>query len=164
MNDELEIQNASRSEKYRVKTKKINRYMKRLSSASLHKDVGRVMESSGIGSPAEYLATVMSGEDPRIEGSRLLDIISGIRDRGLDELPSLDEWIEISEIISTNEMYSKVLLPIEHSTRAAEQLAKYLYSQKSESKNHNEVKAEIKIEPLSKKEMKRFKKIFESEF
>lgn len=161
---DLKIQSLASKEKGKSHKRKAKKYLKRLGQESLLKDVARVMDEKSIGSPAEYLATVMSGEDPRIDDTRLLDIVSEIRERGLDATPTLDEWLEIMDIIINNERYHKIMLPIEHSNKAAEILAKHLYTQKTEQKTKAQIEAHVKITPLKKKEIRKFKKIFNEEY
>lgn len=160
--ESLKLQKMAEKEKLKGRKEKAKKALKRLSQDSLYRDVHKVMQDRSIGSPAEYLATVMAGDDPRIDSSELLDIVDGVQDRGLDELPTLDEWIVICDIIRNNEMYTRNLVPIEHSNKAAEILSKHIYSQKTE--NQTKIDAKVEIVPLSKKEIKKFKKIFEKEY
>lgn len=160
--DEAKLQKLIRKEEKKARKAKGDKYVKRLAQKSLYRDIGRVMDEKGIGSPAEFLATVMAGEDPRVDDSSLLDIIEEVQERGLDALPTLDEWILITELIRNNEYYAGRMVPIEYSNKAAEILAKHLYAQKTENKT--QVDAKVEIAPLTKKEIKKFQKVFEKEF
>jgi len=146
--------------KAKRKRRNAENYLNRYKEASLAKDVSRALVSSDFRSPGEFLAQVMRGNDPRSNSSPVIDLILKVRARGLDETPTLEEWLELVEYISDNEKYYKELIPIDHSIKAAEKLASILYAQKSKT----ETNSVISVKPLSKKEMKKYNEQFESSF
>ena len=161
---DLAIDKIADEEMFKTRKRKKDKLLRRLSQNSLKRDIARVMEEKAIGSPTEYLATVMAGEDPRIDDTALLDLVQKIQERGLDEVPTLDEWLIIQDIIISNQRYQKILLPIEHSNKAAEILTKQLLAAQKETKQQTQVDANIKVGKLTKKEVRKFKKIFEEDY
>lgn len=145
--------------------RKREKLLSRYSQNGLARDVSKALDKGGLKSPAQLLAAVTAGYDVRGGERGLIDIIGSIQERGLDELPTLDEWVEIVQTVFDSERYRHELLPIEQSVRAAETLSKYLYSTKEHIRSDN-VNVEIPVKPrkLKRKEIKRFLEEFNKEF
>lgn len=102
--------------------------IRRRMQRSLFNDVAETAADSGAGEPGAFLAAVMAGRDPRASGqSRLIQILSEIRDRGPGEQPTPDEWSEVADLIWSDPRLRGEPVGIETSTRAAEKLLPYLY-------------------------------------
>lgn len=163
MKDIEEIETLALDKAMKRKKRKAKDLLKRFNHRGLAADVTAALAKGGMNSPAELLAAVTAGYDVRGGERGLIDIIREIKSRSPDELPTLDEWIEITETIYDSERYRHELLPIEQSVKAAETLSKYLYSTKENVQSEN-VNIDVDTKKLSKKEIRRFLKEFQKEF
>jgi hypothetical protein len=145
------------------KKRKANNILKRFNHRGLAVDVTAALNKGGMSSPAQLLAAVTAGYDIRGGERGLIDIIREIQSRSPDELPTLDEWIGITQTIFDSERYRHELLPIDQSVKAAETLSKYLYSTKENVQSEN-VNVDISAKKLSRKEIRKFLKEFNKEY
>ena len=163
-NDRDKIESIALDKAVERTKRKRDKLLSRFSQAGLANDVASALDKGGLNSPAQLLAAVTAGYDVRGGERGLIDIIKAIRKRGSDELPTLDEWIEITQTIIDSERYRHELLPIEQSVKAAETLSKYLYSSKEHVRSEN-VNVEMPVaHKLKRKEIRKFLKEFNREF
>jgi hypothetical protein len=162
MDTKSRIQDLADNDRVAKAQRKRTKVLNRFSHIGLTNDVANAL-SGNVKSPAQLLASVIAGYDPRSGERGLIDVIRDIQKRGADELPTLDEWIEICQTVIDSERYRHELLPIEQSVKAAETLSKYLYSSKEHIQSEN-VNIEIPSKKLTRKEIRKFLKEFEREY
>ena len=130
-------------------------------------DVERVTIEKGSPAPGEFLASVMSGFDPRNIESPLYDIVRKISLReftGGDPLPTMGEWTEISSIVLSDSQYRKARVPIEQSLQAAQRLMDFLHAKMKAVEVSGSMDVTLEVKPLSGADLDAFKERFENEF
>ncbi len=110
--------------------------------------------------PLIFLESIMNGQDPR----RLSDIYKlalDIEEFG-DGVPTPEEWADLFDLIRTACKYHTVSLS--ESSSAAKTCAEYLHAKRKSIENIDGNRDTISADPLSKKEIKTFLKIYEEDF
>lgn len=115
------------------------------------------------GDPAEFLAEIVAGRDPRPLDTSLYELIKDLDAE--DEMPSKDEWAIIKHMVLHTDKYKRERVSVEESTKAAMKLMEFLHPKQKSVEIEGTLHHEHKILPtLNKKEMKAFKKVFEDLF
>lgn len=136
----------------------------------LHKlmeDVERVSKRQGSPSPGEFLATVMSGQDPRPMDSPLYELVRKIALReftGGDPHPSEEEWTTIQTMVLDSDLYKASRVPIEQSLTAAQKLMEYLHAKMKAVEVSGGLDVKVEVKPLTGDELDAFKERFDDEF
>ena len=131
-------------------------------------EVDKVARDRGAPAVGEFLATVMSGKDPRPVESPLYALVKRITFReftiGGDPFPTPDDWIAIVTEVLGSGLYEKAFVDIGLSTRAAEKLMEYLHAKMKSVEVNATVDARIHITPLTDDELDGFRERFNDEF
>lgn len=112
--------------------------------------------------PGAFLASIMSGYDPREIDSPLFTITKKISFRDLEggeNFPTKEEWDAISTIILSGG-YEKTRVPVEHSQRAAERLMEFMHAKMKAIELSGNLDMVVKVEPLTGEELDRFHERF----
>lgn len=109
---------------------------------SLRKAIAGVCKHYQVPDPARWLATIMTGQDPRPLDAPILDMVRKIVYREFDEeggepFPDTAEWAELVEHVLSSGLYEKARVPLQESHKAAQKLMDFLH------KNQKQVTAEI---------------------
>lgn len=135
--------------------------------AELIDDVDQVCLEKGTPSPGAFLATVMSGEDPRPVESELFTLVKRIAFRDLmggDPFPTKEEWVQVMNIVMGSDAYVKTPLDASMSVRAAEKLMDFLHAKMKAIELSGATTHLVKVEPLSPAEVDLFTERFQDEF
>jgi hypothetical protein len=112
--------------------------------------------------PGAFLASVMSGYDPREVDSPLFTLVKKISFRDLEggeNFPTPEEWLAVSEEILSGG-YERARVPVEQSQRAAEKLMEFLHAKMKAVELSGQVETVVKVEPLTGEELERFRERF----
>lgn len=130
-------------------------------------EVDRVSRERGAPGVGEFLATVMSGKDPRPVESPLFSMVKKISFReftGGEAFPTPHEWEAITTEVLGSGRYERAFVDIGLSTRAAEKLMEYLHAKMKAIEVNANVNARVEVVPLTGDELDAFKERFEDEF
>lgn len=147
---------------------KESRRNKKSAQKDIKLQVSRICERYGVSEPAEFLAEVMAGVDPRSKSGVLRDMVIAILevmgDEGRD-VPTKSEWGLVTNMILDDPAYERDLVTAKDSRAAAEKLMDYLYPKLKSMEVSANVGGAVAIgAPLSVDEIKEFKVFFEEEF
>lgn len=112
--------------------------------------------------PAEFLASVMAGIDPRKEEGSLYKLVNRIALSG--KRPNKEQWETICEIILSTDAYMKDRVDSATSIKAAEKLIEFLEPklkavELSGTLNHN-----VAVVPMTKEQVKQFKEFWKEQY
>lgn len=133
----------------------------------LIKQVSKVADETGALPPGEFLATVAAGIDPRPIDSPLYTIVHRIASRGFsggDPMPTMDEWMNIQEIVLNSGEYKKSRVSIEQSLQAATKLMDFLHAKMKAVELTGDLDVKLEVKPLTGADLDAFKERFEDEF
>lgn len=130
-------------------------------------EVDKVARERGAPAVGEFLATVMTGKDPRPVESPLFSLVKKIAFRefvGGESFPTPEEWAAIVGEVLGSGLYERANVDIGLSTRAAERLMEYLHAKMKAIEVNANVDARIEVVPLTGADLDAFKERFEDEF
>lgn len=134
---------------------------------ALRDKVARLCGETDVPEPAEFLASVMSGTDPRRRDPLLRSLVlSAVRENGGDRTtpPSPDDWSFIVDLVLDSGLYDAEPVPLDVSYAAAKELLQYLESKLKAVEVSGTLDANVHVVPLSDEEIQRFKEIWDSRF
>lgn len=136
--------------------------MKKKEKESLKQRINSLCKQTNTPLPAEFLASVMAGIDPRKEEGSLYKLINKIALSG--KRPNKEQWNIICDIVLSSDAYMKDRVDSVTSIKAAEKLIEFLEPklkavELSGTLNHN-----VKVAPMDKEEVKLFKKWWKETF
>ena len=129
--------------------------------------VGKTSKDLGGVLPGEFLASVMSGKDPRPMDSPLYKLVRKIALRefsGGDPMPTPEEWEQIRTIVLESGLYRAARVPIEQSLAAAQKLMEFLHARLKAVEISGGLGVQMEVKPLTGAALDAFKKRFEDEF
>lgn len=133
----------------------------------LRDKVSRLCERTEVPEPGEFLASLMSGTDPRKRDPLLRSLVLGvIRGNGGDRTvpPSPEDWSFIVDVVLDSGLYDDEPVTLETSYAAAKELMNYLNAKLKAIELSGEVDHNVRVVPLTDEEIERFKTIWDSKF
>ena len=131
-------------------------------------DVDKVAKESGAPAPGEFLARVMSGEDPRPIDSPLYGLVKRIGFREFhnqgDPYPTPEEWGMICEMVLGSDEYQKSRVDIDQSLNAASRLMEYLHAKMKRVEIQGGLDIQIEVKPLTGADLDAFHERFSNDF
>jgi len=135
--------------------------------ARLIDEVDKVTQERGAPAVGEFLASVMTGQDPRPVDSPLFAMVKRISFReftGGEAFPTLEEWTTLVSMVLGSGLYERAPVSIEQSQRAAEKLMEYLHAKMKALEVSTTLDAKIQVVPLSGTDLDDFHERFNDEF
>ncbi|PHS61205.1 MAG: hypothetical protein COB09_18630 [Thalassobium sp.] len=128
----------------------------------VEKKVFDMCEETGTPMPLEFLATIMSGRDPR-RNSNIYTHLKLIQDHYQDDAPPSHShyWEDLVYMIENE--YEEAPVTLQESQAAAKQIAEYVHSKKRNVQVSGELTVQ-KVQPLTSKEVRLFQKKFDSRY
>jgi hypothetical protein len=122
-----------------------------------------VLGVAGKSQPAEFLAKLVAGIDPRGRTSELYNLVRGIQKTG--ETPSKKQWEEIVDLVCRTDDYRDAPVSLEISTKAAIQLMEYLHPKlrATDTKISGKITSQVLYRPLSPADIETFEDWFTQE-
>jgi hypothetical protein len=122
---------------------------------SLKQRINNLCKQTNTPLPAEFLASVMAGIDPRKEEGSLFKLINKIALSGRQ--PTREQWEMVCDIVLSTDAYMKDRIDSVTSIKAAEKLIEFLEPklkavELSGTLNHN-----VSVAPMTKEQVKQFK-------
>lgn len=99
---------------------------KPITDCSVRDQVQGVVIAFGGVLPAEALAQLVQGCDPRYDTSPLYDLVYDI-DKDSERLPTADEWARMRDMVLDNPDYRRARVGIKEALEAAKVLMKYIH-------------------------------------
>jgi len=131
----------------------------------LRDEVSRLCERTDVPEPGEFLASLMSGTDPRPRSNLLFKYIKNIVDElGPEVPPTPDEWEFIVDIILNSGLYENEPVSLDVSVQSANKLMDFLHAKLKAIELNAEIDINARVVPLSDDEIKRFKEVWDSRF
>lgn len=131
----------------------------------LRDQVAALCEGEQIPEPGEFLASLMSGRDPRNRPALLYNVVNKIAmDRGPLSPPDVDEWEMICDLVLNSGLYQTEPVPLETSVKAAEKLMDFLHAKLKAVELTADIEVTTKVIPLTDEEIERFKDIWARQY
>lgn len=127
---------------------------------SLRERVEQLCGRVNVPTPGEFLASIMSGVDPRPRCPLLVHYVRQIR----DEVPQKDDWDFIRDLILDSGKYDKEPVTLEESIKAAEKLMDFLHAKLKAVEIQQDINMQVQVAPLTDDEIRRFKMIWSERF
>jgi hypothetical protein len=136
---------------------------KRVNTRNLTKRVHKICKELGCPEPAEFLAYVVGGVDPR-NVSSLYRYLHTLKNKVGDKGISRKQWTKILELLEeTPTSFEPIYLS--ESIQAANKLLEYLYAKQKAVEVTGSVGAIVgNVEKMDAKEIRQMKEIFDREF
>lgn len=116
------------------------------------------------GDPAEFLAEVAAGRDPRAIKSSLYRLVKEIDEEGLDT-PTPEDWDIIRFLVLESGLYKKQPVSLDVSMAAANKLIDFLHPKQKSVELDGKIDATVKVLPaLSEEEIRAFNKVFNRQY
>lgn len=136
--------------------------------AGLQKTVEDLMREKGAeyGDPAEFLASIVAGIDPRPIKSALYKLVKQIDESvGVDGLPDATDWSMIKHLVLDSGCYTHERVDISTSMNAALKLIEFLHPKQKAVDLSATVDATVRVLPaLTDEEMDLFNQFFKENF
>ncbi len=123
----------------------------------IEKKIKKLCRKHKVVEPLEFLAQIAAGKDPRYI-SDLFDRVIAIEEQYGDDVPDEWDWLEIKEVIK--ERYKHFLVPVNESTKAANQLLEYSHAKKKQVTHSGNIETTNVVQPLTRKEIRQFTRKF----
>jgi len=133
----------------------------------LRERVSRLCDRTDVPEPGEFLASLMSGSDPRRRDPLLRSLVLAVvRESGGDQSipPNSEDWSEIVSLVLDSGLYETEPVPLEVSTAAARELLQYLEAKLKAVEVSGDLDVNLRVVPLTDDEIKRFKGIWDGQF
>lgn len=138
----------------------------------LRSSIEDVCREYGVPDPARWLATIMTGNDPRPMDAPIVEMIKKIvyrefeEDEEGDPFPDESEWAALVDHVLSSGLYAKARVPLQDSHKAAQKLMDFLHrQQKSTAMTVKDATPKYdELPALTDKDVKRVKKIFDDVF
>jgi hypothetical protein len=133
----------------------------------LRNQVADLCSRTEVPEPGEFLASLMSGVDPRKRDPLLRSLVlAAVREAGGDRSvpPSPEDWSDIADLVLDSGMYDSEPVPLETSYQAATKLMEYLHAKLKSVEVSADVNLSAAVVPLTDEEIERFKRIWDSRF
>jgi len=118
---------------------------------------------AGCPEPDEFLASVMTGVDPRFDASPIYHLISEIVRSNGDAPPNEKEWAQIRTMVLDDPAYRPARVELPVSIKAGERLMDHLYPRLKAVEVTGDAKPR-EVQPLTESELAKFKKSLDDEY
>lgn len=113
--------------------------------------------------PAQFLAALMAGKDPRKRSSELYKLMKRINDE--ERQPNEDEWIEMKELVLYTDLYRPAPVSLDESAKAAKELMAYLHAKlRSTTVKGKIAHKHVVYKELTPEEIEEFEQWFTDQF
>jgi hypothetical protein len=135
--------------------------MKRNDSKELFAEIEQICKEGGVDEPARFLASVMTGSDPREPVSPLYRMFLKIG----EDPPTPGQWRELRDLVLGDPAYKPTRVSFTASAKAAKSLLEYLHPKLKSTEVSARLSAAIGITaPLSPEDVQTFEDWFSGEF
>ena len=135
--------------------------MKRTDNKALFEAIEKVCRDGGVDEPAQFLASVMTGTDPREPVSELFRLVLKIG----EDRPTQGQWEELRTLVLESPAYKPTRVSFAASQKAAKTLLEYLHPKLKSTEVSARLSAAVGITaPLTPEDVKTFEDWFTGEF
>ncbi len=132
----------------------------------LRAKVSELCERTDVPEPGEFLASIMSGIDPRRKESSLVRIVREMNDELGDDDPGpdRDSWDFLASYVLGSGLFETEPVSLEVSYAAAKELMNYLNAKLKAIELSGDVDVNVRVVPLTDEEIERFKRVWDSKY